>query len=206
MSQIFTADGEVIPVSLVKVGPCAVLEKKSATGKDGYSALKLGFETKREKLVTKPAAGYFAKLSVPPCRFVREVRLPEEQLANYEVGATLGADLFEAGDFVTVSGNSKGRGFAGVYKRWGMGGCKATHGTHKYFRHGGATGAHTWPGRVRKGKHMPGQYGNTLQTIQNLEVVKVLPEDNILMVRGAVPGHRNTLLMVQSSKKKWKRG
>lgn len=205
MTQVFTETGEVIPVSVVKVGPCTILEKKSANGKDGYSAIRLGFESIREKLVSKPTAGFYKKIGVAPCRMSREVRLPEDQLVDFEVGSELKADLFEAGDVVTVSGKTKGRGFTGVVKRWGFGGVKNTHGTHKYRRHTGSIGSNTWPARVRKGKHMPGQFGNRLHTTQNLEVVKVLPEDNLLMIRGAVPGHRNTLLWVTNSKKKWKR-
>jgi len=205
MTQVFTETGEVIPVSVVKVGPCTVLEKKSANGKDGYSAVRLGFESIRDKLLSKPSAGYYKKVGVTPCRMSREIRLPEDQLADFEIGTLLKADLFEAGDIVTVSGKSKGRGFAGVVKRWGFGGVKNTHGTHKYRRHTGSIGSNTWPARVRKGKHMPGHLGNTVSTTQNLEVVKVLPEDNLLMIRGAVPGHRNTLLWVMNSKKMWKR-
>ena len=219
MTQLFAEGGESIPVSVVKAGPCTILEKKSSAGKDGYSAIKLGFEPAKErnkgadkpedrefKGITKPQRGYFDKLDTEPVRTVREIRVPEEQLDQFEVGGELNATVFAEGDIVTVTGKSKGRGFAGVMKRWNFSGHKASHGTHESFRGPGAVGCSAWPGRIFKGKKMPGQYGNTNQTIQNLEVVKVLPEENLLLIKGAIPGHRNSLIVVRNSKKKWKRG
>jgi large subunit ribosomal protein L3 len=205
MTQLFTEDGEVVPVSVMTAGPCVVLEKKIQSGKDGYSAIKVGFETRKDKHVTKPEMGYFKKLDVAPARFVREVRMPEEQVDEIEVGGTLDVSIFAEGDIVNVSGKSKGRGFAGVMKRYGFSGMRATHGTHSSFRGPGAIGCSAWPGRVWKGKKMPGQYGNVIRTIENLEVVKVIPEDNMLLIRGSIPGHRNSLLVVKNSPKKWKR-
>lgn len=205
MTQLFTEDGEVIPVSVMTAGPCVVLEKKSNSGKDGYSAIKVGFETRKDKHVTKPEMGYFKKLDVAPARVVREVRMPEKQVDEIELGGTLDVSIFTEGDIVNVSGKSKGRGFAGVMKRYGFSGMRATHGTHTSFRGPGAIGCSAWPGRVWKGKKMPGQYGNVIKTIENLEVVKVIPEDNMLLIRGSIPGHRNSLLVVKNSPKKWKR-
>jgi len=206
MTQLFVGDGEVVPVSVIKAGPCFVLEKKSATGKDGYSALKLGFEAAKEKHLTKPELGYFKKLNREPLRHVEEVRVPEEQLSEMEVGAELKASIFEPGDMVNVVGTSKGRGFQGVVKRWGFVGKRASHGTHKYERHGGSVGSNTWPARTWPGKKMAGQFGNVSFTAQNLEVVKVIPEQDLILVRGAVPGHRNGLVLVRTAVKKWKRG
>ena len=134
MTQIFVDGGVVVPVSVVQAGPCVVLEKKSATGKDGYSAVKLGFGPAREKTFVKPALGYFKKLGVSAMKFVKEIRIPEDQLGDYEVGGELGASVFEPGDIVNVTGKSKGRGFAGVMKRYGFAGHRATHGTHESKR------------------------------------------------------------------------
>lgn len=205
MTQLFAEGGEVIPVSAMTVGPCQILEKKSSVGKDGYSAVKLGFENKKEKHANKPEMGYFNKLNTAPVRFIREIRISEDQLGDFEVGSTLDVSIFTEGDIVTISGKSKGRGFAGVMKRYGFKGMRATHGTHSSFRGPGSIGCSAWPGRVWKGKKMPGQYGNVIKTIENLEVVKVIPEDNMLLVRGSVPGHRNSVLLVKNSVKKWKR-
>jgi len=205
MTQLFTESGEVVPVSVVKAGPCVVLEKKSGLGKDRYSAVKIGFETAKPKSLTKPQLGYFKKLSVDPLRFVREVQIGEEQLPDFEIGSKLGVDMFEAGDIVNVTAKSKGRGFAGVMKRWGFAGHRQTHGTHTSKRGPGAVGCSAWPGKIWKGKKMPGQYGNAPATTENLEIVRVDPERNILMIKGSVPGHRNSLILVKNSVKKWKR-
>lgn len=206
MTQLFDESGKVIPVSIIQAGPCRVLEKKSAVGKDRYSAIKLGFEEVAARKLRKPEAGYFAKLGIEPLRYIREVRVPEEQIPEIEVGAVVGVGIFEPGDYVNVTGNIKGRGFSGVMKRWRFRGKRASHGTHTYFRHGGSVGSHTWPGRIWKGKKMPGHYGGTRKTIENLLVVKVVPERNLLLVKGAIPGHKNSLVLVKSALKKWKRG
>jgi len=205
MTQIFAEDGQVVPVTVLAMGPCVVLEKKSCTGKDGYSAIKIGYDEIRPKLANKPRLGYFAKLGVKPMRHIREIRMAEEDVANYEVGSTLGASLFEQGDFVMITACSRGRGFAGVIKRWGFKGFRVTHGVHESFRGPGSVGSNTWPARIWKGKKMPGQFGNKPVTVENLEVVKVLPEKNVMMVRGAVPGHRNAVILVKQANKKWKR-
>lgn len=206
MTQIFAESGEVVPVSVIKAGPCVLLEKKTSAGRDGYAAIKLGYEDAKEKVLTKPEIGYFKKLGVGTQRFVREVRVLDDQLPEADVGTQLTVAIFEAGDIVTVSGLMKGRGFSGVMKRHGFHGKNVSHGTHKYERHGGSVGNSTWPSRIVPGRKMPGQYGNTMVSTENLRVVRIIPEQNLILVRGAVPGARNSLLVVRTSKKKWKRG
>ena len=205
MTQVFKEDGKVVPVCIVKAGPCKVLEKKSSLGRDKYSAIKIGFEAGRPKSMNKPQLGYFKKAGTEPMKEVREIRLDEEHLDDFEVGGDLTVSLFEPGDIVNVIGKSKGRGFTGVIKRWGFSGKRATHGTHECFRHPGSVGCSAWPSRIFKGKKMPGQYGNEVMTIENLEVVRVVPEENLLFLKGAVPGARNSLILVRNSRKKWKR-
>jgi large subunit ribosomal protein L3 len=205
MTQIFAADGTVVPVSVMQAGPCVVLEKKSQQGKDGYSAVKLGFQKAKEKHLTKPQLGFFKNIGQDPVRHVKEIRVPEKQLDEFEVGANLDATLFEEGDIVNISAKSKGRGFAGVMKRWNFAGFRMTHGVHESYRGPGSVGCSTWPGKIWKGKKMPGQYGNKLSTVENLTIVKVLADQNLVMVKGAIPGHRNSILTVKSAPKKWKR-
>jgi large subunit ribosomal protein L3 len=205
MTQLFDETGEVIAVTAVVAGPCTILEKKSSTGKDRYSAVKIGFEKAKEKVLTKPQLGFFKKLDVAPLRHVREVRVSEEQLGEFEVGGELDATLFEVGDIVNITAKGKGHGFAGVIKRWNFAGRTQTHGTHESKRGPGAVGCSTWPGKIWKGKKMPGQYGNKPVVKENLEVVQVIPEQNLLLLKGSVPGHRNSLLLIKNSVKKWKR-
>ncbi|MBM4370002.1 MAG: 50S ribosomal protein L3 [Deltaproteobacteria bacterium] len=205
MTQIFDDRGEVVPVTVVEAGPCTVMQVKSEAGRDGYAAVKLGFDAIEERKSSKPELGRLQKAGLKPMRFVREVRIPEAELAEYSVGQQITADLFESGDFVNVTGNSKGRGFTGVVKRHGFKGSKRTHGVHEYRRHGGGPSCNTYPGRIIPGKRMCGQHGNTAFTIENLAVVGVDKEKNLLLIRGAVPGHRNTFLFIRNAKKKWKR-
>jgi len=206
MTQLFDEGGEVISVTAVQAGPCTILEKKSAAGKDRYSAVKIGFEKAKEKGLTKPQLGLFKKLEIAPLKHIREVRVGEDQLDGFEVGGELDATLFEVGDIVNVTAKSKGRGFAGVIKRWNFAGRRQTHGTHESKRGPGAVGCSTWPGKIWKGKKMPGQHGNKPATMENLEVVKVIPEKNLLLLKGTVPGHRNSVVLIKNSQKKWKRG
>jgi large subunit ribosomal protein L3 len=205
MTQIFDDNGNVVPVTVIQAGPCLVMQKKSEAGKDHYSAIKLGFDQVEERKLNKPQRVETQKLELAPMRITREIRMPEDQLAEYEVGSYLKADTFEPGDYVNLTGRSKGRGFAGVFKRFGFGGGKASHGVHEYYRHGGSVGCSAYPGKIWKGKKMPGQYGNTTYTAENVVVVKVDLENNLLLVRGAVPGSRNSLVVIKNSKKKWKR-
>lgn len=205
MTQIFAADGTVVPVTVLEAGPCVVLEKKSNQGKDGYSAVKLGFQKAKEKHLTRPELGFFKKIEQDPMRHVKEVRVPEAQLDDFEVGAQLGATVFEEGDVVNVTAKSKGHGFSGVMKRWNFAGFRMTHGVHESYRGPGSVGCSTWPGKIWKGKKMPGQYGNKPATVENIQIVKVLADKNLILVKGAVPGHRNSVLVVKTATKKWKR-
>lgn len=212
MTQIFDEDGRRIPVTVVQVGPMTVIEKKSASGKSGYSAIKVGFEdAKRQELdgdvrwrgVTRGQAGVFAKAGIDvPKRIVREFRVSESDLDTYEQGQVIDHSTFKAGEFVDATGTSKGRGFAGVMKRHNFKGFRATHGTHESFRGGGSIGCSAWPSRVFRGKKMAGQMGNKRVTVQNLRLVRVLEDDSLYLIRGAVPGGRNGLVMIRPAVKK----
>ncbi len=202
-TQIFLDDGDVVRVTVVRVGPCTVLGKRTLD-KDGYSALILGLEDKREKLVNKPEKGFFAKVGVAPKRLVQELRLPEAEVAKYTVGQVLKpSDVFQQGQFVDVTGRTKGRGFTGVMKRWNFKGSKsATHGTHEYQRHGGSVGTNMTPGRTFANLKMGGQYGNEQVTILNLKVARVMDDEQIVLLEGAVPGSRNGFVTVRGAIKK----
>ncbi|RME47487.1 MAG: 50S ribosomal protein L3 [Deltaproteobacteria bacterium] len=193
--------GDMIPVTVVEAGPCPVLQVKEE-GKERYNAIQLGFDDKPAKRTTKPLAGHFAKAGVPPKRFVREIRLSsKEEAAAYQVGQEIKVDIFSKGEKIDVIGTSKGRGFAGVMKRHNFAGFRASHGTHEYFRHGGAIGSSATPGKVRKGLKMAGQMGNQRVTVHNLEVVRVDPERNTIFLKGAVPGHKNGYVILRKGKK-----
>ena len=202
-TQIFLDDGEVRRVTAIKAGPCIVVGKRTPD-KDGYAALQLGFGSRRDKLVTKPEAGVFKSAGVEAPRIVREFRVDAALLERFEVGQTLGvSDIFQDGQFVDVSGTSKGRGFTGVMKRHNFAGAGTVgHGTHEAKRHGGSIGMNMTPGRTLRGQKMPGQYGNKKATILNLKIVKLLPEENIVLVDGGVPGPRNGFLTVKGAIKK----
>lgn len=199
MTQVFAADGSVVPVTVIETGPCVVVQKKE-TQKDGYNALQLGFGHRKDQRVSKPERGHMGKARTGPFQVLREFRL--EEVSHYEVGQEIKvSDLFKSGDRVDVSGTSKGRGFAGVIKRWGFGGFPGSHGTHEYFRHGGAIGNRSFPGRVFKGKRMAGHWGNERVSVQNLEVIATRPESNLLLVKGAVPGSKKGILLVRRAVK-----
>jgi large subunit ribosomal protein L3 len=198
MTQIFAESGEAVPVTVLEAGPNTVVQKKTRET-DGYDAVQLGFEDRRESLFSKGARGHFAKAGVTPKRFVAESRLSEEEVAELEPGAEVKVDLFEPGARVDAIGTSKGRGFTGVVKRHGFAIKKRTHGTHEFFRHGGSIGAGASPGKVIKGLKMAGQHGNARVTVRNLEVMRVDPERNLLFVRGAVPGHKNGLVKIRKA-------
>jgi large subunit ribosomal protein L3 len=202
-TQIFLDDGEVRRVTAIKTGPCVVVGKRTPD-KDGYAALRLGFGSRREKLVTKPEAGAFKSAGVGAPRIVREFRVDASLLERFEVGQTLGAsDIFRDGQFVDVSGTSKGRGFTGVMKRHNFAGAgTAGHGTHEYKRHGGSIGQNMTPGRTLRGQKMAGQHGNKKATVLNLRIVKVLSDENIVLVDGGVPGPRHGFLTVKGAIKK----
>jgi large subunit ribosomal protein L3 len=196
MTQLFNETGVCETVTVLEAGPNVVVQKKS-TGKDGYSAAQLGFGQRRASLFSKAEIGHFEKGGVGPKRYLHESRLSAEEVDALELGQELRCDMFEAGQDVDVTGTSKGRGTAGVVKRHGMAIKKRTHGTHEAFRHAGSIGAGTYPGRVIKGKKMPGRMGNERVTVRNLKVVRVDADQNLLFVRGSVPGHANGIVRVR---------
>ena len=199
MTQFYNAEGNVIPVTVVQTGPCVVVQKKEPA-KDGYSALQVGFGNKKNQRVNKAMQGHMAKAGKGAFQVLREFRL--EDVSQYEVGQEIRvADLFKIGDRINVSGVSKGHGFAGVIKRWSFGGFPGSHGTHEYFRHGGSIGNRSFPGRVRKGKKMAGHWGNERVSTQNLEVVDIHPDENLMLVKGAVPGAKHGVVIVRRAAK-----
>ena len=197
MTQIFNEDGMLIPVTVLQAGPCVVTQVKTDEN-DGYTAVQVGFGDIREKLVNKPETGHFAKAGVAVKRFVKEFRF--ENAAEYEVGQEIKADIFAAGDHIDATAVSKGKGFQGAIKRHGQHRGPMAHGS-KFHRHQGSNGSATTPGRVFKGKGMPGQMGHKQITVQNLEVVKVDAENNLILVKGAVPGPKKCLVTVKETVK-----
>jgi large subunit ribosomal protein L3 len=196
MTQVFADDGESVPVTVIQTGPCHVVGKRTVE-RDGYSAIILGFDEKPSRLVNRPEAGQSKESKVKPQRFVRELRLAAAEVNKFEVGQAIGpADVFKDNSPVDVTGTSKGKGFQGVIKRHHMKGMTRTHGTHEYFRHGGSIGCRLTPQRVHKGKRMAGQMGNEQVTVQNLQVLRILADDNCILVRGAVPGANHEYLTV----------
>ncbi|MFO0681461.1 MAG: 50S ribosomal protein L3 [Sandaracinus sp.] len=202
-TQIFEDDGNVTRVTVVEVGPCTVVAKRTEE-KDGYSALVLGFGERKEKGLNKPEAGFFKKAGVKPQQHLKELRLPAAEVAKHEVGAVIKpSDVFEVGQKVDVAGHTIGRGFTGVMRRWNFrGSATASHGTHEYQRHGGAIGTNMTPGRTLPNLKMPGQYGNEHVTIQNLKVARVMDDKYLLLIEGAVPGGRHALVTVRGAIKK----
>lgn len=198
MTQIFE-DGKFIPVTVVEAGPNFVLQKKTVEN-DGYTALQLGFDEKKEKNTTKPVMGIFKKAGVNPQRFVKELRV--DSVEGYELGQEIKVDVLAGVEFVDITGTSKGKGTSGVMKRHGFGGNRASHGVSRNHRLGGSIGMSTWPGKVLKGKRMAGQYGNETVTVQNLKVVKVDAENNLLLIKGTVPGSKNSYIVVKPAVKK----
>ena len=195
MTQIFNEDGVLTPVTVLQAGPCVVTQVKTVDN-DGYSAVQVGFGDIREKLVNKPMKGHFAKAGVAPKRSVREFKL--EDAESYTVGQEIKADVFAAGDKIDATAKSKGKGFQGAIKRHGQSRGPMTHGS-KYHRHAGSNGSATTPGRVFKGKKMAGHMGAVRITVQNLEVVRVDAEQNLILVKGAVPGPKKSLVMIKES-------
>ncbi len=198
MTQIFESDGKVIPVTVVLVGPCPVVQLKTVDS-DGYTAVKLGFGEVSEKALNKPELGQFKKAGVNPQKVLKEFRV--ESLDGYEVGKNVTCEVFAKGDHVDVVGTTKGHGFTGVIKRWNNQRLKETHGVGPVHREVGSMGANSSPSRVFKNKHMPGQYGAERVTVQNLEVVKVDTERNLLLIKGAIPGAKGGIITVCESVK-----
>ena len=197
MTQVFSEDGVLTPVTVLQAGPCVVTQVKTVEN-DGYSAVQVGFGDIREKLVNKPKKGHFAKAGVTAKRFLKEFRL--EDAESYTLGQEIKADVFAAGDKVDATAKSKGKGFQGAIKRHGQSRGPMAH-SSKYHRHAGSNGSATTPGRVFKGKHMPGHMGAVRVTVQNLEVVSVDAEKNLILVKGAVPGPKKSLVMLKESVK-----
>jgi len=197
MTQLFRADGTMIPVTVVQAGPCPVVQKKTV-GIDGYEAVQVGYCEVSEKQVNKPKAGHYAKAGIKPLRYLREFKL--DDVSSYEVGQVITADVFAEGDRVDVSGRSKGKGFQGVIKRHNQSRGRMSHGSH-YHRRVGSMSACSSPSRVFKTKNLPGHMGSEAVTIQNLEVVRVDTERNLLLIKGAIPGAKGSVVALKSSVK-----
>ncbi len=197
MTQLFDANGNVVPVTVVEAGPCVIAQKKT-TENDGYEAVQVGYGDMKASKVTKPMKGHFAKGDVAPKKVLREFRLEDTSAMN--VGDIIKADIFAEGDAVDVRGTSKGKGYAGVIKRWNFGRLKETHGTGPVHRHGGSLGTID-PARIFKGKKMAGHLGHERVTVQNLSVVKVDAEKNIIAVKGAIPGPKGGIVVLFDSVK-----
>lgn len=196
MSQVFTEDGLRVPVTIIEAGPCVVTQKKT-TEKDGYNAVQIGYDPIAMQRATRAQQGHFKPAAKGAFRMTRELRL--EDVAAYEVGAELKIDIFAPGDKVDVTGKTKGRGFQGVIKRWGHHGGRMTHGS-MFHRAPGSMGSNTDPGRVRKGRRLPGHMGDEQITVPNLEVVATDPEKNLVLVRGSIPGGRNAVVLIRKKK------
>lgn len=198
MTQVFSPDGKVIPVTVVEAGPCPVVQIKTLE-RDGYTAVKLGFDEVAEKRLNKPEAGAFKKVGVAPQKVLKEFRL--EDISSYAVGNVVTCETFKEGDKVDVSGLTKGHGYTGVIKRWNNHRLKETHGVGPVHREVGSMGANSTPSRVFKQKHMPGQFGHEKVTVQNLEIVKVDAARNALLIKGAIPGPKGSIVTVCDSVK-----
>ena len=193
MTSVFSAEGKNLPCTVIEVGPCVVTQIKTLE-KDGYEAVQLGFEDKKEKHTTKPQMGHFQKAGVTPKRYLAEFKNEGE----YKLGDVITVDYFAGESFVDVVGTSKGKGFQGVVKRHGFGGVgQTTHGQHNRARKPGSIGACSYPAKVFKGMRMGGQLGNERVTVQNLQVIKVIPEHNLLLLKGSVPGAKGSIVLIE---------
>ncbi len=197
MTQLYNEQGAVVPATVIQTGPCSILQVKTRE-KDGYSSIQVGFEDKKKERATKAEIGHCLNAKIDPKKFVREFR-NDNMSANYQPGQVLTVDVFEGIDKVDIIGTSKGKGFTGVVKRWGFRGGPATHGSTRH-RSGGSIGAGTDPGRVLKGKKMAGRMGGVRNTVRNLKVVKVDKNENLLIVKGAVPGPNGGYIIIRESK------
>lgn len=197
MTQIFTDNGAVVPVTVIEAGPMSVVQKKT-TDKEGYNAVQVGFGKVKENKVNKPLKGHFDKANVEYAKVLREI--PVENIDEFEIGQELKVDIFNEGDMVDVTGTSKGKGTAGVIKRHGFSRGRETHGSH-FHRSPGGMSAGTYPGRVFKGHRMAGRMGNERVTVQNLEVIKIDTEKNLIVVKGAIPGPKRGLVTIKSTVK-----
>jgi len=207
MTQVFADDGEAVAVTVIQTGPCHVIGIRTLE-RDGYTAIVLGFDEKPLRLANKAEVGSLKESGVKPQRFIRELRLPAEEVAKYTVGQVLGPkDVFADSAPVDVEGSSKGKGYQGVIKKHHMKGMTRAHGTHEYFRHGGSIGCRLTPQRVHKGKRMAGQMGNEKVTQQNLQLFRILADENVILVRGSVPGSTNEYVVITkaATRKQYKR-
>ena len=194
MTSVFSADGKNVPCTVIEVGPCVVTQVKTVET-DGYAALQLGFEDKKDKHTTKPMAGHFKKAGVTPQRHSAEFKGFE---GEHQLGETITVEIFEEGGYVDIVGTSKGKGYQGVVKRHGFGGVgQSTHGQHNRLRAPGSVGACSYPAKVFKGMRMAGQMGNERVTVQNLQVLKVIPEHNVLMIKGSIPGSKGSIVIIE---------
>jgi len=184
MTQIYSEEGNVVPVTVIEAGPCTVISKKTMD-RDGYSAVQMGFGRRKDSRICLPLKGQFKKVGVAPSKVLKEFRV--DNVDSYELGQEITLDMFSVGENIAVSGHSKGRGFAGVIKRWGFHGGRKSHGS-TFHRAPGSMGSSAYPARVFKGKKLPGHYGNAKVTVQNLEIVDIKPEENLLLVKGGIPG------------------
>ncbi len=198
MTQIFDANGKVVPVTVVEAGPCPVVQKKTVEV-DGYAAVQLGYAVQKQQRVSKPLKGHFAKADVAPQKVLKEFRFADT--SAFEVGSVVKADVFAAGDKVDVIGTSKGKGTAGAIKRWNFSRLKETHGTGPVARHAGSLGACSDPSRVYKGKKLAGHLGAERVTVQNLDIVKVDAENNLIAIKGAIPGPKGGYVVIADAKK-----
>ena len=196
MMGLFTSDGKYLPVTIVQAGPCVVTQIKTRAS-DGYNALQLGFLEKKKSRVNRPMEGHLKKSGETRFRILREVAVDNPE--KYSLGQKIGADIFKIGELVDVTGTTKGRGFSGVIKRHGFHGGKKTHGSHSH-RIPGSIGCSAWPAKVIKGKKMPGHYGNKRKTVQNLEIVDIRPEQNLILIKGAVPGSKTGVVSIKKLK------
>jgi large subunit ribosomal protein L3 len=196
MTGLFTSEGKYTPVTAVQVGPCVVAQIKTVAT-DGYNALQLGFGEKKKSRVNKALEGHFKKSGETRFAFLREVYVNDPN--EYGLGQTINIDIFNIGEYIDVTGTTKGRGFSGVIKRHGFHGGKKTHGSHSH-RIPGSIGCSATPAKVIKGKKMPGQFGNTRKTIRNLEIVDIRPEENLILIKGAIPGSRNGVVEIKKPK------
>ncbi len=201
MTQIFNEKGEVLRCTVVQSG--GVVIGKRTQEKDGYSALIIGLGERKEKHTNKPLAGTFRKAEQTPKRIIRELRLSAEEVATYEVGQKLAVDkIFQEGQHVDAQGITRGRGFTGVMRRWNFAGAVSSHGTHEYFRHGGSIGTNMTPGRTLPGLKMPGHYGAETWSTLNLRIAKILPEQDLILIEGGVPGAKNGTVVIRGAVKK----
>ena len=196
MTQVFSKEGDCVPVTVVEVDKCVPILRRTQE-RNGYDAVLVAYGKKKLKHTNKPKQGFYDKIKAEPASFLAEFR--DQEVADEELGKPLGVNLFKEGDKVNVVGTSKGKGFAGVMKRWGMGGAPASHGHHEIYRGGGSIGMHTYPGRVFKGKKMPGHMGAEKIFVKNLKVARVDTENNVLLIKGAVPGAPGGIVRIVKS-------